>query len=561
MSKKILVIGGSAAGPKAASKARRLDQNAEITIIQKSKYLSMASCGYPYFVGGVFDDPNKLISSPTGTLRDPSFFSKIKDINAFVSTEAYEIDREKKTVKTRNIETGEEKDFPYDKLILTTGAKPIKPPIPGIDLRGITTLQSMEDAVYLKEAAKNQEIKCAAVVGGGLIGIETAEALQLAGINVTIVEKMNQILGFLDWEMAKHVENHIKSKGNRVLTNTAVEEFLGKDGVLTGIKLSNGDEIKCDLAVVSIGNRPNVELAEKSGLTIGETGGIKVNRFLQTNDPDIYAAGDCIEITNLITHDKVLWPMGDAANLQGRVAGQNVVLGNVEEYEGAVMTGICKAFDYGAGSSGMTEKEAERQGYFDVITVIHAGPDKPFFMGAKLVIQKLIADRRTCRLLGIQAVGPGDISKRLAIGAMALHSGMRVSDLVNLDLPYAPPFSQAIENFITASHILENKCLNRFDGISAVEFKKKLDRKDDMFIIDVRTPQEFEEVSLGIGEKNIPLGAVRSKTDLLPKDKDKEIILYCKISLRGYEASCFIKSLGYTNVKILEGGVAAWPYK
>ena len=305
MPKKIVIIGGSAAGPKAASKARRMDQEADITIIQKGKYLSMASCGYPYFIGGVFDDRNMLISTPTGVTRDPSFFSKVKDINALVSTEVTEIDRKGKKVATKNLETGESKDVPYDKLVITTGSTPIVPNLPGKDLEGISTLQSMEDADFLKKVAVEKKIKNVVIVGGGLIGIETCEALQLADMNLTIVEMQNQILPFLDWEMAKLVENFMVSKGANIVTEKAVTEFIGKDGKVTGVKLSDGSSIDCELVVLSIGVRPNVSLAKKAGLTIGcTTGGISVNRFLQTNDSDIYAAGDCIEVTNLVTHNK-----------------------------------------------------------------------------------------------------------------------------------------------------------------------------------------------------------------------------------------------------------------
>ena len=561
MAQKIVVIGGSAAGPKAASKIRRLDQEADITIIQKSQYLSMASCGYPYFVGGVFDDRNKLIATPTGVTRDPTFFSNVKAIKAVVNTEATKIDRKNKKVAAKDLSSGEEKEFPYDKLVITTGAHAVVPNLPGKDLEGITTLQSMEDADFLKKVATEKKIKKAVVVGGGLIGIETCEALQLAGIDITVVEMLDQILPFLDWEMAKLVENHLVSKGVKVMTGKAVNEFIGKDGRVCGVKLSTGETLECELAVVSIGVRPNGKLAADADLETGKTGGITVNRFLQTNDPDIYAAGDCIEVMNMVTCKKQHWPMGDAANLQGRVVAQNVVYGNSREYKGFVGTGICKIFDFEAGSTGLSEHMARQEGYTNIMTSIHAAPDKPGFMGAKPVIIKMIVDKITGKLLGMQSVGTGDISKRVAIGAMALHGNMHICDLISLDLPYAPPFSPAIENFITAAHVIENKWRHFMDGISSVEVKKKVDAGDDMFILDVRGPGEFEQMRLGIGETLIPLGKLRKSTDQLPADKNKEIITYCKISLRGYEAACFLKSLGYTNVKVMEGGIIAWPFK
>ncbi|MCK4542992.1 MAG: FAD-dependent oxidoreductase [Spirochaetales bacterium] len=561
MKKKIVIVGGSAAGPKVASKARRLDQNAEITIIQKGRYLSMASCGYPYYVGGVFDERNQLISTPTGVTRDPDFFTKVKDIKALVSTEVTKINRDKKTVLTKSVDTGEEQQISYDTLILTTGASPIIPNLPGKDLDGITTLQSMEDADYLKKIAVEKKVKKAVIVGGGLIGIETCEALQLAGIQVTIVEMLDQILPFLDWEMAKLVENHMVAHGVSVKTGSGVAEFQGKDGKLTGVKLANGEVLPSDLAVVSIGVRPNSKIAMDAGLDAGRSGGITVNRFMQTNDPDIYAAGDCVEITNLVTHNKQHFPMGDAANLQGRVVAQNVVFGNNEEFEGVVGTGICKVFEYTAGSTGLSEKMARAEGYRNIITAIHAAPDKPGFMGGKPLIIKLIADKTTGRMLGMQSVGLGDVSKRVAMAAVALQGHLAISDLVNLDLPYAPPFSPAIDNFIAAVHVIENKWRGMMTGISCVEVKEKLDRKEDIFLLDMRGPDEYEEMRLGVGETLIPLGKLRTSLDKLPADKNKEIIVYCKISLRGYEAACHLSPLGYTNVKVMEGGIIAWPFK
>ena len=561
MNQRYVIIGGSAAGPKVASKIRRLDQNAEIVIVQKSKNLSMASCGYPYFVGGVFDNPTLLVATPTGAPRNPGFFSKVKGITAYVETEATAIDRENKRISIKNLVSGEVQEIPYDKLAVTTGAEPIKPPIEGINLDGIKTLHSLEDAVALKEMVKNDgSKKKAVVVGGGLIGIETCEALQLAGVQNTVVEMLDQVLPFLDWEMAKLVENHIKSKGVEVLTQDGVKKFHGKDGHIVSVELQSGKIIECDMAVVSIGVKPRTKLAGDCGIVIGTKGGIQVNRFMQTNDPDIYAAGDCVEVTNLITHEKQLWPMGDAANLQGRVAAQNMVYGNIEEYEGFIGTGICKVFDFTAGSTGLSEKMAQREGYENIIKVTHAAPDKPGFMGAKPVIMKLLAVKTTGKFLGLQAVGTGDVAKRLTTAAMALHGRMCISHLTNLDLPYAPPFSPAIDNFITAIHVLENKWRNYMVGISCVELKEKMDQGEQPFLLDVRDEDEYKVLRLGIGETLIPLGKLRTSLDLLLQDKKTEIVTYCKISLRGYEAAIFLNSQGYENVKVLEGGIVAWPY-
>jgi len=560
MARTIVVIGGSAAGPKTAAKARRLDQHAEIILFQKSMDLSMASCGYPYFVGGTFDDRNALIESPTGVVRDPVFFLKAKGIKAVTQTEVIAIDRKNKTVTYRKLETGEEGTQAYDKLVIATGASPNMPPVPGTDLKGISTLQSMQDADYLRKIRDEGKVRHAVVVGGGLIGIETCEALNLAGIDITVVELLPQILMFLDWELAIILEKHVKSKAANVVTNNPVTEFCGENGRLKSVKLRDGTEISCELAVIAIGVRPNAQLARDADLDVGELGGITVNEYMQTSDPDIYAVGDCVEVTQRITGKKVLAPYGDLANLEGRVAAQNIVEGNKVTFPGTIQTGVCKVFDFTAGGTGLSEEAARKNGYKNVVSVVTASTDKPHFMDAKLLVMKLVADADTGRILGLQCVGPGDVSKRVAEAAMAILGKLTISDLANADLPYAPPFSPAIDNLIATAHVLENKILGRMKGISALELKKKLDAGDDMFLLDARGRPEYEVMRLGIGEQLIPLGALRAKVHDLPTDKNKEIICYCKISLRGYEAASYLEAQGYTNVKVLEGGIMAWPF-
>ncbi len=558
--KKIVVIGGSAAGPKSAAKARRMDQHAEVTIIQKSPDLSMASCGYPYYVGGFFDERNRLLCTATGVVRDPKFFLNAKGIEAVTNTEVVKIDRENKSLTARDLATGEESKFPYDKLVISIGAVPTMPPVPGTDLEGITTLQSMRDADYLRKIRDDGSIKKAVVVGGGLIGVETSEALHLANIEIKIIEMLPQVLMFLDWEMAKLVENHMKAQGAHIITENPVAEFLGENGKLVGVKLRNGTEFPCDLAVVATGVRPNSKLAADAGLEIGERGGISVNEFMQTSDPDIYAAGDCVEIPNRITGKKIHAPYGDLANLEGRVVGQNVIDGPKVTFPGTFQTGICKVFEFGAGATGLSERNAQAEGY-DTESVIISSPDKPGFMGGKLLVVKMVADKKTGKLLGVQCVGPGDVSKRIASAAMALHGGLTIEDLTTADLPYAPPFSPAIDNFIACAHALDNKMSGYMSGISCREVKDKIDAKEDFYFLDTRGADEFDELRLGVGEVLIPMGVLRKRLDDLPKDKDKEIICFCKISLRGYEAASLLEANGWTNVKVMEGGIMAWPFK
>jgi len=344
--KRIIVVGGSAAGPKAASKARRLDENAEITIYQMASDLSMASCGYPYYIGGFFDDRNQLLCSPAGVVRDSKFFWNAKKITTKVLTEVTLIDRKHKKIEFRDLITGERGTAEYDKLIIATGSTARKPPVPGIELEGVTSLQTLSDADYLRRIHDEGKIKKAVVVGGGLIGIETVEALHLAGIEITLVELLPQLLTFLDKHLARLIEKYVQTKANVILQN-AVSAFIGENGKLTAVKLEDGTEIPCDLAVVAIGVTPNSRIARDAGLKTGVSGGIVVDEFMQTSDPDIYAVGDCVEIPNMITDLPVHAPYGDLANLQGRVAGENVILGNVSGFPGTIQTGICKVFDYG----------------------------------------------------------------------------------------------------------------------------------------------------------------------------------------------------------------------
>jgi len=558
--KRIIVIGGSAAGPKAAAKARRIDEHAEVIILQKDPDLSMASCGYPYYVGGYFDDRNQLLCTPTGIVRDPQFYLNAKNIKAGTNTEVIGIDRQAHAVAFKSLLTGVTGSIDYDKLIIATGAKPKMPPIPGTDLTGITTLQSMQDADFLRKIRDDHSISKAVIVGGGLIGIETCEALQLAGMEITVIELLPQLLTFLDWDLAKLVENHVRSKNANVITGNGIAAFLGEKGRLTGVKLANGTELPCELAVIAIGVTPNVKLAREAGIAIGETGGIAVNEYLQTSDPDIYAVGDCIEVTHRLTGRKVLAPYGDLANLEGRVAGENAVLGNTVTFPGTIQTGICKVFDYAAGSTGLSETAARKLGYEDIVTVINASPDKPGFMQGALLVTKLVAERKTGKILGAQCVGPGNVNRQIAQWALAVMGGLTVEDFVNADLPYAPPFSLAIDHGIAAAHLLQNKLKGRLKGLTPREVKAKLDAGETPFILDVRGPDEFEQMRLGIGETLIPLGALRRRLPELPADKEREIICYCKISLRGYEAALVLEAHGWKNVRVMEGGIMAWPY-
>jgi NADPH-dependent 2,4-dienoyl-CoA reductase/sulfur reductase-like enzyme/rhodanese-related sulfurtransferase len=559
--KKIVVIGGSAAGAKAAARARRMDEFAEITIIQKAPELSMATCGYPFYVGGAFDDRNQLLCTPTGVVRGPEFFAKVKGITALTGTEVTRINRENKLVLFTDAQGRREKTLTYDKLIIATGAIPNLPSIANHDLEGVTTLASMQDADYLRSIRDTGMVKRAVIVGGGLIGLETCEALRRSGMDVTVVELSDQVLPFLDLELATLVQNHLCSQGVRVVTGKGVKAFLDEAGKLAGLILDDDTIIAGELAVVAAGVRPNAQLASESGLSTGKFGGIVVDEFMQTSDPDIYAAGDCVEIRNRFDGESTYSPMGDLANLEGRVAGENVILGNRASFPGTGKTAICKIFGYTAGSTGLTEKAAKRVGFSDYETIVNASPDKPSFMDAKPLISKILIDKGNQRLLGMQCVGPGNVDRQLAMAAIAIQGELSLNDLGNADLPYAPPFSLAIDHFIASAHILQNKINGRMSGVSTAMVWDKIHNNGHFFLLDTRSPEEYEEMRLGVGERLIPLGTLRTSLDKLPEDRNTEIICFCKISLRGYEAATILKAHGFTNVHVMEGGILAWPYK
>lgn len=558
--KKIVVIGGSAAGAKAVAKARRLDQTAEITIIQKDPDLSMASCGYPYYVGGTFDNRDALLCTPTGVVRDSVFFAKTKDIKALVETECMAINRSDKTISCKNLQTQEEFTLEYDKLVIATGARAKRIPVAGCDLDGVSHLLSMQDTDYLRTACTTKGVKKAVIIGGGLIGIEACEALVAWDIEVTLVEMADQVLTFLDKQLAMLVGNHMKAKSVDLKTSVGLDSFVGENGVLTGVKLATGEVIECQLAVMAIGVQPNSEIAAQAGLAVGDFGGITVDQYMQTSDADIYAAGDCVEILHMLTGKKMHVPMGDLANLQGRALGENMILGNSVSFPGTIGTTICKAFDFAAGVTGFTETTALREG-IDYETVIHASPDKPGFMGAKLLVSKILVEKSTEKILGYQCVGAGDVSRQIATAAMAIRGGLTVEDVANADLPYAPPFSLAIDHFIAAAHVVQNKLKGRLKTITAEEVYNRVQAGDAPYFVDGRGPDEHEVLRLGIGEEYIPVGKLRSVLGDLPQDKDTEIVCYCKISLRGYEVALILESQGYTNVKVMDGGIMAWPYK
>lgn len=567
--RKVLVIGGVAAGPKVAARLRRLDPEAEITIVEKGRFISYSGCSLPYYVGGVVKEQKELVATPAGVARDPAFFQKVFNVNVLTGTEALRVDRAGRRVEVRDAQGT--RWLPYDVLVLATGAKPSVPKLPGIELPNVFTLHRIEDAEGLKAclsagacpAGEGQPHyfehppphRHAVVIGGGLIGVEAAEALAHIGCRVAVVEVLPQILPMLDAEMARLVHLHMEAKGVRVLTGSTAKAIEGTEraeAVVVG-----EERLLADAVVVAVGVRPNADLAREAGLELGPTGGIKVDPSMRTSDPAIYAAGDCTEDRHLVTGKPVFLSNGANANKKGRVAA-NAIAGRPDQFPGIVGSAVCKVFDLAVARTGLSEREARSLGY-EAETCTVPGPDKVHhYPGAKSLILKLVADRTTRKLLGAQAVGPGDAARRIDVAATALIAGMTVDQMANLDLCYAPPFSAAMDNVLVAANVLRNKLDGLMHGIGAAEVKARRDAGEDLVLLDVRTPAEHERVQLP-GATLIPLGALRQRAAELPRDK--EIVPFCTISLRGYAAERILRALGFTRVRVLEGGLAAWPYE
>lgn len=561
MTRKIVVIGGVACGPKSAARARRMDPDADITIIERGEILSYAGCGLPYFISGDVPDINELMATPLGVVRDTVFFKNVKDIHVLNHTLAETIDREDKKVHMVNVQTGEKGVIPYDSLVLATGGMPVTPPIEGVDLNRVFRLTYVEDAQAIETALKKGTMKRAVIIGGGLIGVEVTEALVKRGLSVTIVEMMDRLLpGLFDDEMSAFLTSHLKQKGVTVMTETKVSRIIGDpQGGVAAVE-TDGGTIDADMVLVAVGVRPNVKLGADAGLEVGSRGGLVVNERMQTSDPDIYAGGDCVEQKRLVGEQQVFVPMGSTANKHGRVIGTNITGGN-DTFRGVLGTAIVKVFDFNAGTTGLSEAAAKDAG-FDVMTTLSPAPDKAhFYPNALPIAIKLVADKKTRKLLGAQIIGPGVVDKRLDVVITAMTFGATVDDLANLDLAYAPPYSPAMDNIITAANVLRNKIDGLARGYSPRELKEKLDKKEDFVILDARMPTEIEEIGrIDAGNIiNIPLGAIRKRIDEIPRDK--EIVTMCKISLRGYEALKILEGLGYSNLAFLDGGILLWPYE
>ncbi|MEW6443780.1 MAG: FAD-dependent oxidoreductase [bacterium] len=560
----VVIVGGVACGPKAASRLKRLRPEMQVTLLDKGKVLSYGACGLPYFVQGSFERLDALVETPVGVRRDPAFFKKVKGFEALPETEALRIDREKKTIEIVSGATGGKRSLPYDKLVLATGARPFLPPVPGADLEGIFHMHRLEDAAAVKEAAEKGKIRRAVIVGAGLIGVEMCEALTARGVQVTVVEMLPTVMGLLlDEEMGRLAMRHLVAKGADLRMGETVQAFAADgQGRLAKVKTSRG-EIDADLCLVAVGVKPNSELAVKAGLAVDPKGGILINPFCQTSDADIYAGGDCVANACLhgLSGGPMFAPQGSTANKHGRVIA-NHIAGLCQPFAGVLGTVICRAFEITLARTGLTERQAMALGH-EVETVLWTGTDLPhYFPASKPFCLKLVVNRRTRQLIGFQAVGAGDVDKRLDVAVTAMSLQASVDAMAHLDLGYAPPYAPPLDPILTAVHIAQNKIDGVTRGIPPLELRRRMEQGDaDIVLLDVRTPAERQEVRLPYEERtvHIPLGALREKLGQLPRDR--LIVPFCKVSLRGYEAERILSGAGFPRVAFLDGGIAGWPFE
>jgi len=558
MGKKILVIGGVALGPKAASRARRLDPEAEITIIDRGDVFSYAGCGMPFYIEGQITDIDELLCTNQGVRRDEAYFKSVKDIKLLGRTEALKINRLEKTVTAQDIRTGRFQDIPYDKLVLGVGASPVVPPIEGISLEGVFRLYSPEDAVAIR-AKIDEGAKRVVIVGGGLIGMEVCGSFASRGCAVTVLEMMDRLIpALLDPDMSLLLEKYLRESeitlGLGCRLSRIIDDGSGRASV---VETANGDRFDADMVVVAIGVRPNVRLAKDAGLKIGVTGAIAVDEYLRTSDPDIYAGGDCVENIDLVTGRKVYLPLGSTANKHGRVIGDNVT-GGETRFPGVTLTAVFKVLDFNVGKTGLSEREARELG-FDAVTATAPRTDcSDYYPKNKPFIVKLIADRRSQKLLGCQALGTGEVVKRIDVVSTCLRFGAAINDLADLDLGYAPPYSTAIDAVAHAANVLRNKIQGLAHGISATELKGKMVGDDDFVLLDVRSRQEVKVRPFNDRRVvNIPIEELRSRLNELPR---KEVVIFCKTSVRAYDAERILRGVGFNDVKFLDGSLTAWPY-
>ena len=541
---KIVIVGGVAGGASAAARARRLSETAEIIVLERGGFISFANCGLPYHIGGDIENRDALI------LQTPESFNTRFNIDVRIYHEVVAIDKINKTVTVLQVQTGETYKETYDKLLLSPGAAPIKPPIAGIDLPQVYCLRNIPDMDQIIAQIQAQKTEHATVVGGGFIGLEMVEALYHRGIKVTLLELANQVMAPVDPEMASLLHHDLKSKKIDLRLNTALTEISALPDCLPNaleLSLSTNEKIKTGFVVLAIGVKPETTLAKQAELTLGNWGGIKVNNRMQTSDPDIYAVGDVIESNNFITNQPTLTPLAGPANRQGRIAADNM-LGRNTTYQDTQGTAICKLFDMAIGSVGLNEKALKRLNQPYEKIYVHTASHASYYPGSFPITLKLLFDPNNGQILGAQAAGHDGIDKRIDVLSVAQRARLTVFDLVDLELSYAPPFGSARDVVNQAGMVASNV----INGDAAIWHYEELQNStENKIILDIRNPQELEKSGKIPDAVNIPLPQLRNRLNELPKDK--EILVTCQVGLRGHVAYRILVQNGF-KTKNLTGG-------
>ena len=542
---KYVIIGGVAGGATAAARLRRIDEQAEIVLLEKGKYISYANCGLPYYIGGVIEERGKLL------VQTPESFGQRFRIDVRVENEVVAIDTERKTLAIRKA-GGEEYEETYDKLLLSPGATPVKPPLEGIHSEGIFTLRNVEDTDLIKSYIADNQVKRAVVVGAGFIGLEMAENLHHAGISVSVVEMGNQVMAPIDFSMAAHIHQHLIQKGVSLYLEEGVTHFRRDEQGIT-VFLKSGKTIPADMVLLSIGVRPATGLAQQAGLELGETGGIRVDEHLETSVKDIYAVGDAIEYPHPLTGKPWLNYLANPANRQGRIVADNMALGNTISYEGAIGTSIAKVFDMTVASTGLAAKRLKQWGMEYQSSVTHSASHAGYYPDAMPMSIKITFDKKTGRLYGGQIVGYDGVDKRIDELALVIKHEGTIYDLMKVEQAYAPPFSSAKDPVALAGYVAEDIITGKNNPVYWRELRDI--EMENKFLLDVRTPDEFSLGSLP-GAVNIPLDELRDRLAELPKDK--MIYTFCAVGLRGYLAYRILTQHGFDKVRNLSGGLKTY---
>jgi NADPH-dependent 2,4-dienoyl-CoA reductase/sulfur reductase-like enzyme/rhodanese-related sulfurtransferase len=537
---KVIVVGGVAAGASAAARLRRMDENAQIIMFEKGEYISFANCGLPYYVGDIIQKREKLL------VQTPKSMYHRFNIDIRIRSEVIKINAQDRNIEVKNLATGETYTESYDKLVLCPGASPKIPPMPGIEKRNVFLVRNVPDSDVIKEYIKVKQPRTAVVIGAGYIGMEMAEVLKHSGLQVSIIEAQSQILSPLDPDMSAIVENYIRKQGIDLYLDQLATSLDGADQV-EKVVLSSGEIIPAELVVLGMGVKPETKLAESAGLSLGETGAIQVDEYLRTSDPNIYAAGDAIQVKDFVTGKNIYMPLAGPANRQGWLIANNIC-GKELKYNGSQGTSIVKMLDMVAATTGRNEKALQADGIKYLACHTHLASHASYYPGSTEMTIKMLFTPDEGKILGTQIVGYDGVDKRIDVVATAIRAGMNVFDVQELELAYAPPFSSAKDSINMTAYVAGNMVNGSVETIQWGEVAERA--ADGSFLLDVRTVKEYQAGTVE-GAYNVPVDEIRDRLDEIPKDK--EIMLYCRAGLRSYIGCRILSQNGY-KIKNISGG-------